>query len=338
MLPFAYAAYAASALAFLAFAVSFREDRRLFRNAVFLGLGLVLFSVAFVMSLHGAPIPGSRYVLYLLPALVLLAGLALPFALVANGLLMLRKEGRGLGNLLSLLAGLGIFLLLAFLIFAASSGSRVIFSAGVLTLCVVAYVSFLFVCYLTYSFLYGRITVRSGVDFVVVLGCGLVGDQVPPLLVSRLERGRAAYEAEGRHGGTPRLLVSGGQGPDEGRPESHAMAEYLVAKGIPEERILREERSRTTEENLTCSKALMAEHDPTYRCVVVTNNFHAFRAALMARRAGINGQVIGSPTAAYFWPSATIREFVAIFVDHLKLNLAICGGLIALGLAALVAT
>ncbi|MEU3459242.1 YdcF family protein [Streptomyces sp. NPDC006733] len=326
---------AASALAFLAFAVGFRKDRRLFRNAVFLGLGLVLLSVAFVVSLHGAPIPGSRYVLYLLPLLVLLAGLALPFALVANGLLMVRKEGRGLGNLLSLLAGLGIFLLLAFLALAASSGSRVLFSAGVLTAFVVAYVSFLFVCYLTYSFLYGRTTVRAGVDFVVVLGCGLAGDQVPPLLASRLERGLAAYEAEQRHGGTPQLLVSGGQGPDEGRPESHAMAEYLVAKGVPEERILREEESRTTEENLACSEVLMAERAPAYRCVVVTNNFHAFRAALMARRAGINGQVIGSPTAAYFWPSATIREFVAVFVDHLKLNLAICGGLLALGVVTL---
>jgi uncharacterized SAM-binding protein YcdF (DUF218 family) len=57
---------------------------------------------------------------------------------------------------------------------------------------------------------------------------------------------------------------------------------------------------------------------------VVTNNFHVLRAALIARRAAVNGQVIGSPTAAYFWPSATIREFVAILAEHWVINLGIC--------------
>jgi uncharacterized SAM-binding protein YcdF (DUF218 family) len=63
---------------------------------------------------------------------------------------------------------------------------------------------------------------------------------------------------------------------------------------------------------------------PTYRCLIVTNNFHAFRAALTARKAKVNGQVIGSPTAAYYWPTATIREFVAILFTHKYLNGGIC--------------
>jgi hypothetical protein len=48
------------------------------------------------------------------------------------------------------------------------------------------------------------------------------------------------------------------------------------------------------------------------------------RAAITARRAGVNGEVVGSPTAAYFWPSATIREFAAVFLSHKVVNLGIC--------------
>ncbi|MFI5647976.1 hypothetical protein ACIA8Q_25575, partial [Kitasatospora sp. NPDC051705] len=71
-----------------------------------------------------------------------------------------------------------------------------------------------------------------------------------------------------------------------------------------------------------------------YHCVVVTNNFHAFRAALTARKTGVNGHVFGSPTAAYYWPSATIREFAAVFLAHKLVNFGICGLLALCGVLA----
>ena len=53
------------------------------------------------------------------------------------------------------------------------------------------YVSFLLLSYVSYAFVYGRITALRGADFVVVLGSGLIaGERVPPLLASRLERGQ----------------------------------------------------------------------------------------------------------------------------------------------------
>jgi uncharacterized SAM-binding protein YcdF (DUF218 family) len=132
------------------------------------------------------------------------------------------------------------------------------------------------------------------------------------------------YERALRKGRSPLLVTSGGQGPNEDVPESHAMAAYLVERGVPDEQILREDKSTTTWENLTFSRDLMAGLRPQYRCLIVTNNFHAFRAALTARKAKVNGQVIGSPTAAYYWPTATIREFVAILVSHPYINGGIC--------------
>ena len=159
------------------------------------------------------------------------------------------------------------------------------------------------------------------------------GRRVSPLLVSRLERGRSVYESlnESLDGqSAPMLIVSGGKGSDERLSEAEAMANYLVEAGFPVDRILKEDQSSTTEENLLFSAALMKEMRPEgYRCVVVTNDFHSYRAALIARDLGVPAQVVGSPTAAYFLPSATIREFIAVFVRYWKVNLPICAFLAA---------
>ncbi|MDX3644045.1 YdcF family protein [Streptomyces sp. MB09-02B] len=189
-----------------------------------------------------------------------------------------------------------------------------------------------FVYFLLYSFVYGRIRHRHAVDFVLVLGSGLIGgSRVPPLLAGRLDRGRAAFDAQRAKGRETMLLTSGGQGPDEDLPEARAMADYLIARGVPADRILIEDKSRTTQENLRFSKTLMQNRTRDYRALVVTNNFHVLRAAQIARREKVEAQVIGAPTARYFWPSATIREFVAVFLSHRVLNLSICVLLAAVG-------
>ena len=70
---------------------------------------------------------------------------------------------------------------------------------------------------------------------------------------------------------------------------------------------------------------------------IVTSDFHAFRAALLARRLGIQGQVTGARVAAYYRPSAVLREFAAVFLQYRVINLVICVALVAgpLGAAAL---
>ncbi|MET9695954.1 YdcF family protein [Streptomyces sp. NPDC006529] len=325
--------FAPAVLLFALFWISVREDRRRFRNAVYLGLTCISVSVALLAQIRHLPAGTAEVVAVAVLALPALGVVALAFFLIANGVTMARKEGRALGNLLSLLAGLAIVALLVLTGLALSVGSTG-FTGPVVTVVLVAlYVSFLFLCFLGYAFLYGRIRVRGDVDFVVMLGSGLVGgDQVPPLLASRLRKGLRIYEAQRARGGAaPVLLTSGGKGSDEQVAEARAMADWLIARGAVAEHVRLEDRSRTTEENLRFSERIMAEAVPGYRCVVVTNNFHAFRAAMMARKARVNGQVLGSPTAAYFWPSATIREFAAVFMEHKVVNLALCGALVVGG-------
>ncbi|MFF4454751.1 YdcF family protein [Streptomyces goshikiensis] len=333
-------AFVPAALFFLLFCASARADRRRFQNAVLLGLTLICASAGVLFLLPGLPSPLDTIAMLLVFLVPSLGTLALGVFLIGNGLTMVRKEGSSPANLLSLAAGVGILALIALVVTVTDRGSHLVDSLVVGLVLLAGYVAFLFVCFLAYAYLYGRITVRGNVDYVVVLGSGLTGgEHVPPLLASRLEKGHRIHAAQLARGGpAPLLLASGGQGPGERVAEARAMADWLIARGVAREHVRLEDRSRTTDENLRFSRELMREENPGYRCVVVTNNFHAFRAAMTARRAGVNGQVLGSPTAAYFWPSATIREFVAVFWEHRVVNLSICAAIAALTAVAAVTT
>ncbi|MFJ2025581.1 YdcF family protein [Streptomyces sp. NPDC087897] len=331
--------YVPAALLFLVFCVSVLRERRKFSNAVVLGLAVLCAAAGLLYRLVASDSVSTPLVLWSLCGPGAVAVLVLTCFLFLNGVRMLRKEGRSPSNLLSLLAALAIIAVIALLATAATVRTPLLIGAATAAGGLAVYFSFLFLCFVCYAFLYGRLRVRRKADFVVVLGSGLInGSTVPPLLASRLERGRAVHARLSRRGGSPVLITSGGQGPDEDLPESHAMADHLIAQGFPAHLVEREDRSRNTEENLRFSKAIMEEAKPDYRCVVVTNNYHAFRAALTARRVRIRGQVVGSPTAAYFWPNATLREFTAVLVDYRRSNAVMCALIVLGGVAAWWAT
>ena len=308
--------YLVAGLLLAVFAVGFLRDPRRLRIGVWLTAALVFGALGSLFSLASVSPAAARLVLLLFPAFVV----ALAVFLVADGVTVLRREGLRPANFLSLAAGLGLGGFITFYQATQHSSALALGLVRAVAMGVFAYVAFAFCCYLVYSFVYGRIVPRPDVDFVVVLGCGLIGRRVPRLLASRLDRAVRAYHAATRTGRRPMVLVSGGQGPGEEVSEARAMGDYLVERGLPADRVLLEERSRNTIENLTFSKAVMDRVRPEHRCVVVTNNFHVLRAALFARRTGVRGQVVGSPTTWYFWPNATIREFVAIVVEHWQVN------------------
>ena len=88
---------------------------------------------------------------------------------------------------------------------------------------------------------------------VVVLGAGLRGEQVSGLLARRLDAALDYY----RENPDVLLVVSGGQGPDEVIPEAEAMARYLAARGVPQENIIKEDKSESTEQNFEFSRVLL---------------------------------------------------------------------------------
>ncbi len=308
------------------FVLSYVRDPRSMRCAVFLfgaiaGLMLRLIGALGAAASERSDVAGAwtlLAVLILIVAMVVLVAVML----VLNGLTMVRREGRRLSNLLSFLLGLAILGAIAAVAAAVSASlatdSLILVLGVVLVSLPFGFLSYGFLAYLLYSAVYQAITRREGrqVAAVVALGSGLIDGDVPPLLASRLDRACQAYEAAIAAGGRPVIVTSGGQGEDEPRSEAEAMAEYLREHGVPEAAILTETESRTTGENLANTAVLLAERGVTGPVAVVTNNFHAFRSAMMMRKAGVAGYVLGAPTAEYYWPSATIREYLAILRDH----------------------
>ena len=245
-------------------------------------------------------------VLSILAILVLLSIIFSTVFLLFNGRQMMSFEGKRLANLLSLLYGIFIIGTLALHFLPDFPGKDLLIYPTDFAL---FYSTFLYLSYVLYGTFCNYFPVRKEPDAIIVLGSGLIGDKVPPLLAQRLTKGKAIYEQfEGR----PKLIVSGGQGADELTSEAAAMANYLMEQGVQKDAILIENRSRTTFENLTFSKAILEEQGLGKSVLVVTNSFHALRAGVFMRRLKIPGRSVGSKTAFYYLPSAWIRETVGL--------------------------
>lgn len=316
------------------FAISYLRDPRKVRTAIYLLVALLgaLFVVVIWLARLLSQVNEYAGAFSLLVVIVLGLATVLGFAgfLVVAGVTLLRREGYALSHILGLAAGLALFGYAGLAVVVAFTGSIGLFAWLFLLGVPAGYLGFVFTAYLLYGSLYPALMARSGrpVDAVVVLGSGLIDGQVPPLLASRLHRGREVFDRLAERGTPARVLVtSGGRGPDEPVAEGEAMAAYLVADGMPADLVLVEDESRNTDENLGNTAGMLAAQGITGPIAVVTSDFHAFRAALLMRKHGLAGYGIGSPTARYYWPSAVIREFFAVLRDHLWLNavlLALC--------------
>jgi uncharacterized SAM-binding protein YcdF (DUF218 family) len=310
-----------TALVVLILVIRCVHEPRRFGNAVWLGAAVV-FAGLWLLSRLAAVTWLQTAAVLVLGGLALLVALVLPWALIANGVVMWRREGHRPANMLSLLAGLALVLLLAALVLAVvahvPAWALAVLAAVTLVAC---YLGFLFAALLGYAALYGRWTRSTRPDAIIVLGAGLLGDRVPPLLAGRLDRAIDCRNRALAAGTDPVVVVSGGRGSDERISEAAAMHDYLVRAGVPDEVVLREDQSATTEQNLRNSTALLAARAPA-QTVAVTSNYHAFRTAVLARRLGLPVQVIGARTASYFVPSAFLREFVALLVQYRKTNAA----------------
>ena len=155
-------------------------------------------------------------------------------------------------------------------------------------------------------------------DFLIILGCGFRRDGTPsPLLRGRIDRALAFARSQKAETGKDLIFVtSGGQGPDEPCSESASMKRYLLEQGVPEEQIIEEDRSTDTRENMRFSKEKIWQVNPEGKIAFSTTNYHVFRSGLYARRVKMKAQGMGAKTKWYFWPNASVREFVGLLTDH----------------------
>ena len=293
------------------FLVFFLSDRRRLVNAYLfsISLGLFLLISALILVVRTELWFNQQLAIIIFSVLAILVLLSIIFStvfLLFNGRQMMTFEGKRLANLLSLLYGIFIIGALAIHFLPYFPGKDILMYLADFAL---FYSTFLYLSYVLYGTFCNVFPIRKEPDSIIVLGSGLIGDKVPPLLAQRLTKGKTIYD---QFQGRPKLIVSGGQGADELTSEAAAMANYLIEQGVPEEDILIENRSRTTFENLTFSKAILEKEGLEKDVLVVTNSFHALRAGVFMRRLRIPGRSVGSKTAFYYLPSAWIRETVGL--------------------------
>ena len=151
-------------------------------------------------------------------------------------------------------------------------------------------------------------------DAVVVLGAAVHGRELSNTLVGRLDAALAYHQRNP----AALVVVSGGQGPQEDLPEAVAMRQYLLDHGVPDARIVVEDRSTSTEENFANSRALLDRLLPAkYTVAFVTDEFHVYRAERIAASAGLSATHVSSRTPWYFWPANYLRESVAVLLNWL---------------------
>lgn len=122
---------------------------------------------------------------------------------------------------------------------------------------------------------------EPNLDYLIVLGAQVKEKGPSAALKFRLD---TAYDYLVENENTL-CIVSGGQGANEPHSEAQGMYDYLVEKGIAKERIIMEDKSTDTSENIAFSSVFLdMEKD---RVGIVTNNFHVFRGVHLAKHQGI---------------------------------------------------
>lgn len=161
---------------------------------------------------------------------------------------------------------------------------------------------------------------EAGLSYLVVLGAQMKENGPSVALQRRLDR---AYEYLAENPETL-CVVSGGQGSNEPVSEAQGMKDYLTERGIEEGRIIMEDRSRNTQQNLAFSRELIPAE--VTKVGIITSNFHVYRSIQLARRQGFpDAQGISAASGIYFLPNNMLREFFGIMKDWALGNMDLLG-------------
>lgn len=299
------------------------ERRTLWFGAVaFAWLGIFYVVVLFTVYVTGdlARLTVAQYVLMALmgiPGLILLLlPVWLVFMFIYNGVVLIRREGFNWRNCLALGLGVGsvayTFLHPLLRPILSIPGVDLLDSLIVLAMNFVAVELMMYVLTTVANSWHLK---RYRLNAIIVLGAGLMGEEVTPLLARRIDKAIAVWRRQKKE---CYLIMSGGQGADEVISEAEAMRRYAIRQGIDARWILLEDQSTNTEENIRNSYQMIYDYgisqSPAPAVAIVTNYFHIFRAMVIARTMGYQCVGYGAKTKLYYSMNAILRDFVGYFV------------------------
>lgn len=147
-------------------------------------------------------------------------------------------------------------------------------------------------------------------DAVLVLGARVYENGMPSATLA--ERLHVAADFLKAHPNAVAVLC-GGQGANEPFPEAEAMRRYLTAHGISETRLIPEDTSVNTIQNIANAKFLLDARLGVYRTAVISSDFHLARARRLLLHAGLNTYAIPAETPYFFQRVALhLREYGSI--------------------------
>jgi uncharacterized SAM-binding protein YcdF (DUF218 family) len=153
------------------------------------------------------------------------------------------------------------------------------------------------------------------VDYVLVLGAGLSGEDPSLMLKTRLDK---AFEYLSENSDAT-VILCGGQAEDEVIPEAEAMFNYLVNKGADANKLLMETKSSDTDTNISYAAEIIKDNENIdavdgIGVLIISNEFHLYRSKMIAEKLGLNAYGLAAPTPDRLFMRFTyhLREFVSV--------------------------
>lgn len=162
---------------------------------------------------------------------------------------------------------------------------------------ILSLVSAFLVIFITTAFsiyTYGNQQNNIKADAAIVLGAAVWGNQPSPVFRERINHAIALY----KQGYIHTIIFTGGVGESNEPAESIVAKNYALAQAIPEDDILIETRSRTTNQNLRNARDL-ALSKKLNKFLIVSDPLHMKRSVLMARDLEIDAYPSPTPTTRY---------------------------------------
>ena len=160
-----------------------------------------------------------------------------------------------------------------------------------------------------------RMRKHPNLEYIIVLGAHVEGTRLTKALLERTRRALQYMEENPE----TKAVLSGGKGDGESITEAQAMCNYLVEHGIDRERLILEEKSTNTTENLKFSLGMIGLN---HSVGIVTNNFHVFRGTAIGKKCGCR-EIYPIPSRYRSWRLLIYipREILAIIKDKLMGNM-----------------
>ena len=147
------------------------------------------------------------------------------------------------------------------------------------------------------------------VDAIVVMGAAQYNGRPSPVFAARLDHAIALFEA----GKAEWIVVTGGRREGDTFTEASAAAGYLIARGIPESRMLLESGGENSWQSLAAAARILRQRELT-EVILVSDPYHSLRLRAIADEVGLEPHV--SPAEGTSSLRRLLRETAAVSIGR----------------------